>query len=126
VTDRSPSTPDEPDGPTEPDPRVTYANERTMLAWIRTALALMTAGLAITQLLPAFRFAGGRRVIGLPLIALGIWAAAAGYRQWDANERAIRAGRPVPRSRLVATVTGGVVVVSAIALVLAAVGGVPK
>jgi putative membrane protein len=123
VTDRSPSSPD---GPAEPDPRVTYANERTMLAWIRTALALMTAGLAITQLLPAFRFAGGRRVIGLPLIALGIWAAAAGYRQWDANERAIRAGRPVPRSRLVATVTGGVVVVSAIALVLAAVGGVPK
>ena len=59
MTDRSPSAPD---GPTEPDPRVTYANERTMLAWIRTALALMTAGLAITQLLPAFRFAGGRRV----------------------------------------------------------------
>jgi len=114
------------DPPAAPDPRVTYANERTLLAWIRTALALMTAGLAITQLLPAFRFAGGRRVIGLPLIALGIWAAAAGYRQWDANERAIRAGRPVPRSRLVATVTAGVVVISTVALVLAAVGGVPK
>ena len=105
---------------------MTYANERTLLAWIRTALALMTAGLAITQLLPQFKFAGGRRVIGLPLIALGIWAAAAGYRQWDANDRAVRAGRPVPRSRLVAIVTAGVVVISTLALVLAAVSGVPK
>ena len=38
----------------EPDVRFSYANERTFLAWIRTALALMTAGLAITQLLPPF------------------------------------------------------------------------
>ena len=35
------------------DPRLHYANERTFLAWIRTSLALMTAGLVITQLLPA-------------------------------------------------------------------------
>jgi putative membrane protein len=103
-----------------------YANERTLLAWIRTSLGLMTAGLAITQLLPPFRFAGGRRSIGLPLIALGIWAAAAGYRQWAANERAIRAGTPIPSSHLPATITAGVVVVTTLALVLAAIGGPPR
>ena len=45
----------------ELDPRLHYANERTFLAWIRTSLALVTAGLVVTQLLPAFRITGGRR-----------------------------------------------------------------
>ena len=38
----------------EPDPRFTFANERTFLAWSRTALALVVAGLGIVQLLPPF------------------------------------------------------------------------
>ena len=38
-------------GETEPDPRFTFANERTFLAWHRTALALVVAGLAIVQFL---------------------------------------------------------------------------
>ena len=63
--------------PPQPDVRLSFANERTFLAWERTALALITAGLAITQLLPAFDFPGGRRLIGLPLIGLGILIAAA-------------------------------------------------
>ena len=31
----------------EPDPRFTFANERTFLAWIRTALGFLAAGVAI-------------------------------------------------------------------------------
>jgi len=60
---------------TEPDARFTFANERTFLAWNRTALALIAAGLAIVQLLPPF--AGvpwGRHMIAVPLIvAGGMW-----------------------------------------------------
>ena len=56
----------------EPDLQLAFANERTFLAWERTALAVITAGLAITQLLPAFDFPGARRLLGLPLIGLGI------------------------------------------------------
>ena len=41
-------------GDTEPDVRFTLANERTFLAWNRTALALVVAGLGIVQLLPPF------------------------------------------------------------------------
>jgi putative membrane protein len=55
----------------EPEIQLSFANERTFLAWERTALGPVTAGLAITQLLPSFDFPGGRRLIGLPLIALG-------------------------------------------------------
>ena len=93
----------------EPDARFSYANERTFLAWIRTALGLMTAGLAITQLLPEFDFPGGRRLIGLPLIAIGVVMAGASYWQWQRNERAMRLGEPLPTSylpRIVAVVVG--------------------
>jgi inner membrane protein YidH len=54
------------------DPRFSLANERTFLAWIRTALALISIGLAVTQLLPLFDLPGGRRIIGIPLMVLGI------------------------------------------------------
>ncbi len=53
------------------DVRFSYANERTFLAWNRTALALIATGVAATQLLPKFDVTFGRRLLGLPLIALG-------------------------------------------------------
>ncbi len=55
-----------------------------------------------------------------------IASAAAAYRQWEANERAIRAGLPLPRSHLGAVVTGGVVIIATLALVLASVGAPGK
>jgi putative membrane protein len=94
------SVPEEHDEGTEPDVRFSYANERTFLAWIRTALGLITAGLAITQLLPPFDFAGGRRLIGLPLIALGVLVAVLSLWNWRANERAMRRQQPLPPSPL--------------------------
>jgi putative membrane protein len=107
----------------EPDVRFSYANERTFLAWIRTALALMTAGLAITQLLPPFDFAGGRRLIGLPLIALGVVVSVMSFTTWRANEQSMRRGVPIPRS-FVPLVTAFVVsVVAVIGLVLVIVEG---
>jgi len=115
----SPETPSDED----PDVRFSYANERTFLAWNRTALAMMTAGLAITQLLPPFDLPGGRRIIGVPLIALGILVAVASFFQWQRNEQAMRAARPLPRSVLPALVAVVVAITAAIALVLAAVGG---
>ena len=35
----------------DPDPRFTFANERTFLAWNRTALAFVAAGLAAAEFL---------------------------------------------------------------------------
>jgi putative membrane protein len=106
----------------EPDARFSYANERTFLAWIRTALGLMTAGLAITQLLPEFDFPGGRRLIGLPLIAVGVVMALASYWQWQANERAMRRDEPLPTSylpRIVAVVVGVCAIIGAVLVVFA-------
>jgi len=108
----------------EPDSRFSYANERTFLAWIRTALALVATGLAVTQLLPRLVFAGGRRLIGLPLIALGVLCSIMSYRRWEANQRAMRLGKPLPPSRLPQVVAFGVAAIAGVALVLAAFGQV--
>jgi putative membrane protein len=85
----------------EPDARYTFANERTFLAWIRTALALIAAGLAIVQLLPPFHgIRWGRHAIGIPLILLGAVLPVLSYLEWQANQRALRRGAPLRRSRL--------------------------
>jgi putative membrane protein len=106
----------------EPDVRFTYANERTFLAWNRTALALIATGVAATQLLPKLQVEWGRRLLGLPLIALGALVAAESLRQWRANQRAMRRGDPLPRSWMPMVLTIGVVVIGAIAVVIAALG----
>jgi putative membrane protein len=109
---------DDPQPRAAPDLQVSFANERTFLAWERTALGLITAGLAITQLLPSFDFPGGRRLIGLPLIALGTVIAALSYWEWRRNQQAIRAHEPLPRSVLPVVVAIVVTVVALFGFVL--------
>ena len=106
----------------EPDARFTYANERTFLAWNRTALALIATGVAATQLLPEFHVDGGRRILGLPMIALGAVVAVTSFRHWRANERAMRRGQPLPRSPMPLVLSIGVGLVAVIAVVLALIG----
>jgi putative membrane protein len=79
----------------DPDPRFTFANERTYLAWNRTALALICGGLAAGQLLK-FDSNAIRLLVALPPIALGALLAALSHRRWQANERALRLGEPLP------------------------------
>ena len=112
------------DGGTEPDPRFTFANERTFLAWSRTALALVVAGLGIVQLLPPFPgVPAGRHLLGLPLIALGAVLATTAYVEWVRSQRALRRGDPLPKSVLpwilAATVTG-IAVIAAVVLLISA------
>ena len=112
----------QPQADREPDVRFTYANERTFLAWNRTALALIATGVAATQLLPKLQVAWGRRVLGLPLIALGAIVAAESFRHWRANEKAMRRGEPLPRSPMPLVLAIGILVVGVLAVVLAAIG----
>ncbi len=74
------------------------------------------------QLLPQFHVAGGRRLLGLPLVVLGAWVAGASLMHWRSNDRAIRNGEPLPRSPMPFILTIGIVVVGLIAAILAAVG----
>jgi putative membrane protein len=106
-------------GGSEPDSRFTFANERTFLAWSRTALALVVAGLGVVQLLPPFPgVPWGRHLIGVPLIVLGAVVAVAGYGEWVRNQRALRRNEPIPKSVLPVILT---MTITAIALLSAAV-----
>jgi inner membrane protein YidH len=107
------------DAGTEPDPRFTFANERTFLAWSRTALALVVAGLGIVQLLPPFpRVPIGRHLLGLPLIALGAVLAVTAYAEWVLSQRALRRGKPLPQSGLPWILAATITVVAVIAAVV--------
>lgn len=114
-----PRTVAEDSGGTEPDARFTFANERTFLAWSRTALALVVAGLAIVQLLPPFPGVPvGRHLLGLPLIALGAVLAVTAYGEWVRNQHALRRGEPMPRSVLPWILSATVTLIAIIAAVV--------
>jgi putative membrane protein len=103
----------------DPDPRFTLANERTYLAWNRTALALIGGGLAAGQLLD-FDSRATRLIVALPPIVLGLALALMSYRRWEANERALRLDEPLPTGapRLLAIGVAVVGVIVTVALVV--------
>ncbi len=94
-----------------PDPRFTFANERTFLAWNRTALALIAAGLAVAQFLK-FNLHGLRLVIAVPLIVLGAALALASYLHWEDSERAMRLRQPLRYSWMPRVLTGGIAAIA--------------
>jgi putative membrane protein len=117
----------EPPGEAEPDARFTFANERTFLAWSRTALALVVAGLGIAQLLPPFPgVPWGRHIIGIPLILLGSAVAVISYLEWGGNQRAMLRGQPMRRSRMPQILAGTVAIVGLAAAALALLSAVRR
>ncbi|MGI8392464.1 YidH family protein [Leucobacter sp. W1038] len=81
----------------EPDARFTLANERTFLAWIRTALAMIAAGVALELLGPAMHPAF-RLAASLVLLGTGVALPPFAWAGWMLTERALRLARPLPRS----------------------------
>ncbi|MCX6463658.1 MAG: DUF202 domain-containing protein [Pseudonocardiales bacterium] len=96
---------------TDPDYRFTLANERTFLAWIRTALALVAGAVALAGLLPDFGPAVVRHGLAAVLVVLAFAVTAGAYLRWDRAERALREGRPLPVGVLPRLLVGGLLVV---------------
>lgn len=112
----------------EPEPHIDYrfslANERTFLAWNRTALALVAGGLAVVQLLDEVEPAGLRRALGVPMVLLGGLLAALSFTRWERNEQAMHDDRALPSSLLPRLLALGVTVGGVIALVMVLVADV--
>ena len=102
----------------DPDYRFTLANERTFLAWIRTALALAAGGLGAASLLDDFT---GGELLGVGLLVLSFITAAFSYQRWALTETAMRLDRTLPPSRLPLALAIGVAVVVVASAVLVAV-----
>jgi len=96
----------------EPDPRFSLANERTFLAWVRTALAMFAGGIALHALqVPDTDWV--RTLLVVALIGLGGLICLFALLRWARVERAMRRREPLPSFAL------GVVMTLALALVAA-------
>ncbi|WP_030560209.1 YidH family protein [Streptomyces aureocirculatus] len=104
-----------------PDYRFSLANERTFLAWLRTALALIGGGFAVDQFLPDLRW-GVRVGLALALLVAGVLCALRAVNHWVRCERAMRRGEDLPASRFPALL-GALVAVVALAMVVIVVFG---
>jgi putative membrane protein len=107
------------------DARVLQANERTLLAWMRTGIALMTFGFVIARIGVWLRALAatqrgpelhpfGTAWIGAAFVALGVFANAVATMRYRRTKRALMAGQPMPDDSsplilaLVVTVLGAV------------------
>ncbi|HYZ37601.1 MAG TPA: DUF202 domain-containing protein [Pseudonocardiaceae bacterium] len=102
----------------EPDYRFTLANERTFLAWNRTALALIAGGVAVVQLVPAFRLPGTRHAVGAILVLLGVALATASYRRWQTVQQAMRRDEDLPPTKMPLALTMGLSLLAIAVIVL--------
>jgi putative membrane protein len=100
------------------DIRFLLANERTLLAWLRTALTLQAGGVALEQLAGHSAVLSG---VGIGLLTLGSIAGVIGYLRYRATGRAIRAGQLPAPGRGPALLTAGVVVLAAVLVAIYAV-----
>lgn len=103
----------------EPDPRFSFANERTFLAWIRTSLALIAAGVALEELVSSLAVEV-RRTCAVILVVLGMCCAGVAYVRWAQNERALRRREPLPAPAMAPLLTVGAVLVAIALAVLIA------
>ncbi|GAB2682197.1 YidH family protein [Nocardia goodfellowii] len=108
--------------PAPVDYRFTLAAERTFLAWIRTALALLAGGVAMHELARTFATPLLRTLIATSVLVLATVVAVGAYRRWCVVDDAIRHDRPLPGSRLMVVLAVLVAAVGIMAGVAVATG----
>jgi putative membrane protein len=75
------------------DARFSLANERTFLAYQRTSVGLVGAGLAVVHLLDT---SWSSRILGILLVVSGAIAAVGGYVRFRGVDAAMNSGEPLP------------------------------
>ncbi|MBA3453978.1 MAG: DUF202 domain-containing protein [Deltaproteobacteria bacterium] len=108
----------------EPDLRILQANERTLLAWIRTGLALMAFGFVAARLTVWLRLDAPERSgsfpawLGIVVLALGTACHVIGAFRFVHARRAILANRPIAPGSAGPVIVAGSVTVLGIAAVM--------
>jgi putative membrane protein len=97
------------------DVRFLLANERTLLAWIRTSLALLAGGFALAHISGDVSTVG--RAAGIVAVIFGGTLSLIGYSRFRAADRAIRGGY-LPRRGIGPAIEVGLVVLVAIVLAI--------
>jgi putative membrane protein len=104
------------------DARFSLANERTYLAWIRTALAMIVAGVVAAKALD-FHHEVVRWAIAAPPIAAGALLAVEGHRRWQSYEAAMRRGQPLTTGGHLASLAIAIAAYAMLVLLLTALDG---
>lgn len=107
----------------EPDYRFSMANERTFLAWIRTALAILAGAMLLHQFATKVQPPWLLLSLSLLLVLMSAILSWGAYRRWRGNEIAMRHSKPLPRSILLPFMAGCATV---LALIVAAILGVQR
>ncbi|CAN5757082.1 DUF202 domain-containing protein [soil metagenome] len=114
---------DKPDQNNDPQiARTVLANERTFLAWARTSLALVSAGVAVARFLPPGKIEGLGKGAGVVLILLGTTTLAVGYRGWGKNQARILEGAALGDQTGPRLLAAGMAIAVVTALVVALAG----
>lgn len=92
-----------------PDVRDLLANERTLLAWLRTSLGLLAAGVAVLEFATSV---DARIAIGVFVLLIGAMAAVVGLLRYRTTDRSIRDGSAHEPGRAPELMTLAVVVAS--------------
>ncbi len=80
----------------EPDARFSLANERTALAWLRTSLGVVAAGVGLAVLETSDASWSALRLPAAAVCAAGAVLAVAAVVRWMRVEQAVRRGDPIP------------------------------
>lgn len=91
----------------EPDYRFTLANERTFLAWIRTALAVLAGGVVLDQFADKLGPHGLLLGVATGLTVLAAVLCAMAYARWKGNEQAMRHGSALPAAPVIPVLAFG-------------------
>lgn len=105
---------------TEPDYRFTLANERTFLAWIRTALGLIAGGVVVHQLIGPLENSTARTIVALGCVVLAVFVASGAYVHWRSVQMAMRRSEPLPGALLVPALAVGTTLIAIVAAVAVA------
>jgi putative membrane protein len=97
---------------TEPDPRWSLANERTALSWVRTSLALLAGGVGLTSLARVADLPRSIDLLSAVICLLGATVGASALRTYQLRDAAMRAGEPLPHSRMLAVLVGSIVILA--------------
>jgi putative membrane protein len=106
----------------EPDYRFSLANERTFLAWIRTALALLAAGVLLDQFVDRLASPVAGKALAVGLCALAGVKCIAAYLRWRGNEIAMRHAKGLPSTHQLLVLAAAMALVAGVLFFVLLVG----
>lgn len=107
----------------EPDYRFTLANERTFLAWMRTALALLAGAVGLMHFAKPLTGIDPDKLFGIILAGTGLMAILYATWRWHSIQRAMCKDAPLPGGTMIWFISGLLILTGSLAGLIALLSG---